>query len=248
MTKANTKAEGNANNLAQIKVTRGVNAVASAVAQTLKLECGITTNRAELVQLVNEFPYPEELPAGTENIFNMASVYQCSPVYPEDAYHLGNYKVSEDWKIQKDEILEALEGHRWSRRCDRNNVINCSDRLSANSALVLGDVISGLRRALKVTGLQSFEITSKPNKVFSDVDWCVVNLFEVYAYDEQLAQGKAKYWTLYLNFKTGKGSCSSCGTISISELTNELENNLDSPSLDLGERSWEYERDDDDER
>lgn len=248
MTKTTTKAEGNANNLTQIKVTRGVNAVASAVAQTLKLECGITTNRAELVQLVNEIDYPDDLPAGTENIFNMASVYQCSPEFPDEAYKLGNYKVSEMWLLQKGQILESLQGHHWSRKVDPNNVINCEDRLHANSALILGDAVSGLRRALKVCGKQAFEITSKPNKVFSEVDWCIVNLFEVYAYDEQLLEGKAKFWTLHLNFKTGRGSCANCGEVKITELTNEKGAQLEGPSIDLGERSWEYDRDDDDER
>lgn len=241
MTKTNTKAEGNANNLTQIKVTRGANAVASAIANILHVECGIATNRAELVQIVERIPYPEELPAGTENLFNMASVLYYSPVIPEDANKLGNYKVTEQWLNQKEELLEVLGGHLWSRVSDRNNTIDCTNQLNANSALVLGDALSGLRRALKVKSISDFTLLSKPNKVLAQVDWCCITLFEVYAFDESLAQGKARFWTFYLDFKGGKGNCSDCGEMNISELINELGDELEGPSLDVGERSWERE-------
>lgn len=204
-----------------VNVERKVAAIAAEVGRVIESYTGKKFSRAELIEASETTPYPEALPYSCDFLFNMAGFRNVIGTYPETFDKLGNYKIPARYEGVLEEHVDLLCNHKWSRVVDRENQVDCSTELKTRSALILGEVLSILRRLTCADKGSELTFSPKPGKALNGVDSCYLTLFEVYFFDAAMSRGKAKFYDFYFNFAKGTASVVDAGEIPVEELVNE---------------------------
>lgn len=210
-----------------VNVERKTAAIAAEVGRVIESYTGKKLSRAEIIETSESIPYPEGLPEEYDYLFNMGGFFSVVGDYPDTFDKLGNFKVPYNYLGKFEEHVDLLCGHKWSRIVDRDNMIDCENEVKTQSALILGEVLSCLRRITAAKKGDELSYSPSPGKALQGVESCYLTLFEVYFFDAAQSTGKAKFYNFYFNFVKGTASVVDAGEIPIQELVNENRESLE---------------------